>query len=111
MSKEIKELVEKTKRTVKRKRAIERLNSLAQEKNANWLGKTNIEALEIALDYIQELEIIKGKKVEGYLHNNIWICRDIADNYIHKPEVRKIIDNHYPDVAIVRLNELLEERK
>lgn len=111
MSKEIKELAEKIKRSDKRKKAIERLTNIAQEKNANWLGHTNIEALEIALDYIQELETIKEKKVEGYLHNNIWICRDIADHYIHKTEIRKIIDNHYPDVAIDKINKMLEVEK
>ena len=31
------------------------------------------------------------------------------NNYISKDKIREIIEKHYPDVAITKLNELLEE--
>lgn len=34
--------------------AIRRLTNLAQEKNANWLGLTNIEAMEVVLKDLEE---------------------------------------------------------
>ena len=34
------------------KKAIERLTNLAQEKNNNWLGSTNIAAMKIVLDML-----------------------------------------------------------
>lgn len=36
-----------------KEKAIERITNLAQEKNVNWLGATNIEAMKILLNIIQ----------------------------------------------------------
>ena len=38
------------------KKAIGRLTNLAQEKNSNWLGLTNIKAMKTVLYYVNKLE-------------------------------------------------------
>lgn len=45
------------------KDAIRRLTNLAQEKNANWLGLTNIEAMEVILKEFQEKENLINKLI------------------------------------------------
>ena len=35
----------------------------------------------------EELKEIKRQKLDEYLHNNLWICKDLAQNYIHKPVI------------------------
>lgn len=39
----------------------------------------------------KELEEIKNSKLDKYLHNNLWICKDLAENYIHKSKVKEIL--------------------
>lgn len=40
----------------KRNKSLERLKQIAQDKNAEWLGYSNINAIIDALDYIKELK-------------------------------------------------------
>lgn len=37
----------------------------------------------------KELKEIRDTKLDKYLHNNLWICKDLAENYIHKPVIEK----------------------
>ena len=59
----------------------------------------------------EELKEIKRQKLDEYLHNNLWICRDLAQNYIHKSvienklaeaekEYREIQSKKYRDAGI-----------
>ena len=40
----------------------------------------------------KELEGIKNSKLDKYLHNNLWICKDLAENYIHKSKIKEKIE-------------------
>lgn len=65
-------------------------------------------SIEILLNYILKLEEIREAKVEEYLHNNIWICKDIVDKYIEKETIRKIVNSNDPETAIYKIENLLE---
>mgnify|MGYP003291835452 CR=1 FL=1 len=40
----------------------------------------------------RELEEIKNSKLDEYLHNNLWICKDLAENYIPKSKIKEKIE-------------------
>ena len=41
------------------------------------------------IDRNEELEKIKQEKLNKYLYENQWICKDLAEHYIHKSKVRE----------------------
>lgn len=69
--------------------------------------------IKTALVYIEELEkkleCIKNITPSGYINGKY--LEEIAKRYINKNKIKDIIDTYYPDVAIVKLNGLLEEEE
>lgn len=45
------------------------------------------------IDRNEELEKIKQEKLNKYLHENQWICKDLAEHYIHKSKLSEILDD------------------
>lgn len=56
---------------------------------------------------IEELKIEKEQVLNDYQN----LGKELAFNFVNKDKVKVIIDNHYPDVAIVKLNELFKSEK
>ena len=62
-------------------------------------GRASTEAIRGLLDLYQqqkeknkELTEIKQQKLSKYLHENLWICKDLSENYIHKHKIREKIE-------------------
>ena len=98
--------------TEKEKQAIEEIKkALRLAKNIDDIT-TSIrnEYVEIIVDLIdkQQKEIEELKKYKQYYETEKVIWKG-GSNSISKDKIREIIEKHYPDVAITKLNELLEE--
>lgn len=69
-----------------------------------WILKTNkrlAQARDMVLDLYKqekeknkELTEIKQQKLSKYLHENLWICKDLSENYIHKHKIREKIERY-----------------
>lgn len=73
-------------RSKKEENAIWRLTNLAQEKNENWLGLTNIDAMEVVLKYIEELEKNDIRNME------IGIDFD-KEQYIPRADIERMVES------------------
>lgn len=62
------------------------------------LGKDEKQAIENLISRNKELEEIKQQKLDKYLYKNQWICKDLAENYIHKSKIREKIEEYEKDV-------------
>lgn len=65
-------------------KAIGRLINLAQEKNSNWLGLTNIKAMQLVLDYVNKLE----NKISILKQREKKLEEKNAASLIHKSKIK-----------------------
>lgn len=108
-------------------KAIKRLEFILEDKRQCIGSEKNFKAIETVLKLIdkQEKEIEELKKVikmvEIYKSHGIPeeaemvimrkdnFLRNTNNEFISKDTIKEIIEEHYPDVAITKLQELLEE--
>ena len=74
---------------------IKRCEKLTEPQNANWIGISNQMAIAGALARIKELEEenkeIKNTKMNGYLHENIWLAKYLSELYLPKQKVKDLL--------------------
>ena len=77
---------------------IKRCEKLTEPQNANWIGISNQMAIAGALARIKELEEenkeIKNTKMNGYLHENIWLAKYLSELYLPKQKVKDVLQNN-----------------